>query len=143
LFFDFLSSVTYLIVWGICGLALWLGDRPLKVTATALLFFWTITPLVSHWWQGWNVPTIVVDVNALLAMTWISLRWRRLWSTVLVALSALQVLTPFVAYLTHIHRFYWQSAYNVMGWAMLLVMVVAIVLTVRARRRADEGAVRS
>lgn len=142
LFFQLLTSLVYIVVWVICGLALWLGDRPLRVTAAAFVFFWTITPLFSLWWQGWNVPMVVIDVNALLVLTLISLRWRRLWSTVLVALCFLQVLTPFLAYATHIKRFYWQSAYNVMGWVMLVVMAVAIVLTVRARRRADEGAVR-
>lgn len=140
--FDLLTSVLYCIAWGLCGLAFWLGDRPLRVTAAAFLFFWTITPLFSLWWHDWNVPMVVVDVNALLALTWISMRWRRLWSTVLVALAFLQVLTPFLAYATHIRRFYWQSAYNVMGWVMLIVMAVAIWLTVRARGRADEGAVR-
>lgn len=143
MFFDLLSSFVYLIVWGLCGLAFWLGDRPLRVTAAVFLFFWTITPLLSHWWQGWNMPGIVIDVNALLVLTWISLRWRRLWSTVLVALCFLQLLTPFLAYATHIRRFYWQSAYNVMGWAMLVVMAVAIVLTVRARGRADEEVAQS
>lgn len=139
--FEYLASVTYVLMWAICGVALWLGDQPLKVTAAVSIFFWSITPLVSHWWQGWNLPTIVVDLNATLAMTWISLRWRRLWSTVMVALSFLQVLMPFVAYPAHLHRFYWQSAYNVLGYLLLVVMVVATALTVRARRRADEGAV--
>jgi hypothetical protein len=143
LFFDLLTSLVYFVAWGLCGLAFWLGDRPLRVTAAAFLFFWTITPLFSLWWHDWNVPMVVVDVNALLALTWISMRWRRLWSTVLVALSFLQVLTPFLAYATHIRRFYWQSAYNVMGWVMLVVMAVAIWLTVRGRRRADEGVAQS
>lgn len=143
MFFQLLSSLVYIVVWMICGLALWQGDRPLRVTAIAFLFFWTISPLVSFWWLGWNVPLLIIDLNALLALTWISLRWRRLWSTVLVALTFLQFVMPFLAYATHIKRFYWQSAYAVIGWVMLLVMVVAIMLTVRARRRADEGAVRS
>lgn len=141
--FEYLASIAYVFMWAICGVAFWLGDRPLKATAAVSIFFWSITPLVSHWWQGWNLPVIVVDLNATLALAWISLRWRRLWSTVMVALSFLQVLTPFVAYPAHFHRFYWQSAYNVLGYLLLVVMVVATVLTVRARGRADEGAVRS
>jgi peptidoglycan/LPS O-acetylase OafA/YrhL len=143
LFYVLLSYAVYVIVWVICVLAFWRGDRPLKAAAVTIIFFWSITPLFSHFGRtGWNMPVTIIDTNATLVLLWISLRWRTLWSAVLVALSFLQVLAPFVALWDgHIHPFYWMSAYTVLGYVVLAVLAVATWQTTRARRRANEGSV--
>ena len=144
MFFRLLAYAVYLVAWVVCGVAFLKGDRPLKLAAVSMIFFWTLTPLVSHWSRGWNMPLTVVDTNALLLLAWISFRWRTLWSAFLVALTFLQVLTPFISVWDRsISLFVLQSAYSVLGYVTLVVMIVATWQTAHARRRADEGAIRS
>jgi hypothetical protein len=135
----------YLAALVVCGLCVWKGDQPLRWTGVVVILSWASTPLFSHWDQhGVNLPVSVIDTNTALAIIWISARWRTLWSAVLAAFTVLTVLNPFVAMADPaIHRNSWLGANNVLAIAELTIMLVALGLTLRARRRADEGAVRS
>ncbi len=140
-----LPFVTYLVALAICGVALRRGDFPLRLAALVVIIAWTLTPLVS---LGGKVrldyPMTIIDTNTALIFVWISMRWRRLWCAVLAALTIISVIIPIVYLLDRsIHKYNYYAAYDLVAWLQLVVLCVAIRLTVRARRRADEGAVRS
>ncbi len=133
----------HLIALVICGVALRKGDRPLRLAALVLIVGWTLTPLVS---LGSRVrldyPMTIIDTNTALFFVWISLRWRRLWCVVLAALTIISVIMPIVCLLDRsIHKYNYYAANNVVAGLQLVVFCVAIWLTVRARRRADEDAI--
>jgi len=137
--------VTYLIALVICGVALRTGDRPLRLTALVVIIAWTLTPLVS---LGGRVrldyPVVIIDTNTALIFIWISMRWRRLWCAVFAALTIISVIIPIVCVVDRsIHKYNYYAAYDIVAWVQLVVFCVAIWLTVRARRRADEGAIRA
>lgn len=137
--------IAYLFALLICGLAYWKGDRPLRLAAVVLIVSWALTPLVSNGSRtSLDYPVTIVDTNVALAFVWISLRWRRVWCAVLAALTIVVVLIPIVSLVDRdIHRYNHLAANNVVAVFQLIVMLAATGLTVRARRRADEGAVRS
>lgn len=135
--------VTYLIALVICGVALRTGDRPLRLAALVVIIAWTLTPLVS---LGGRVrldyPVVIIDTNTALIFIWISLRWRRLWCAVLAALMIIGVVMPIICLVDRgIHKYNYYAANNIVANLQLVVLCVAIWLTVRARRRADEDAV--
>jgi hypothetical protein len=137
--------LAYLAVLVISGVALWKGDRPLQLAAMVLIVSWALTPLVSLGSKTrLDYPVMVIDTNAALGLVWISMRWRRIWCVVLAALMIVTVIMPIVCLVDRsIHKYNYYAATNAVAWLQLLVFVVAICLTVRARRRADEGPVRS
>ncbi|USQ95920.1 hypothetical protein [Caulobacter sp. RL271] len=139
-----LDYALYVVAFTVCGVALWLGDRPLKVTAFAVMFFWGISPLTrTGAYVPWNLPLTIVDSNAFLVLTWISLRWRRVWSAMIAGLALVMVVTPFVGMADQeLDPYFKVFAYNILGYILVVELIVAIWLTVRARRQADEGAVR-
>jgi hypothetical protein len=134
--------IWYLVALAIGCLCVWQGDQPLRWTAIVVIVSWSVTPLFSHWDRhGVNVPVSVIDTNTALALGWISLRWRTLWSAVMTGLTVLMVLCPFIAAADpSIHRASWIGAGNMLAICHLLTMLTALWLTVRARRRANEGA---
>jgi hypothetical protein len=137
--------VTYLIALVICGVALRTGDRPLRLAALVVIIAWTLTPLVS---LGGRVrldyPVVIIDTNTALIFIWISLRWRRLWCAVFAALMIISVIIPIECLVDRgIHKYNYYAAYDIVAWVQLVVFCVAIWLTARARRRADENAARS
>lgn len=138
------TYVYYLAALAVCALGLWKGDRPLRLVAGVTIASWSITPLFSHWdGHSLNLPQTLTDIVAAAAYVWISLRWRRLWIVVLSAVTILIVLCPFVYALDdRVHRNSWVAANNLLAVAQLGVILTAVALTRRARRRADEGAVR-
>ena len=72
--------VGYLIALTICGLAVWKGDRPLRLTAMVLIASWAISPLISKGHRhGLDYPVTILDTNIALIFVWISMRWRRIW----------------------------------------------------------------
>lgn len=127
----------------ICGLAFWKGDRPLKLAAAAMIAAWALSSIVEYRDRnGMNYPVTIIDTNLALVLVWISTVWRRLWCAVLAAVTIVIVVIPFVAISDPgIHRYNMAAANNVMAVLQLVVMAVATWLTLRARRRADEGAV--
>jgi peptidoglycan/LPS O-acetylase OafA/YrhL len=138
LLFPYIGYLTALVV---CGLAVWKGDRPLRLTAVVLIAAWAISPLVSKGHRhGLDYPVTVLDTNIALIFVWISMRWRRIWCAVLAALTILVVLIPIVVLADPEIRIssHW-LANTIVSALQLVVMAVATVLTVRARRRADEG----
>jgi uncharacterized membrane protein len=141
-----ITFAAYLVALGVCGLAWRVGDRPLRLAAGVYLVSWVVTSLASHRFErGLDVPVTIIDTNTTLILIWISLRWRRVWSLVLASLGLLTTIAPIVR-LLHDHdvsRYVLAASENVLAICQLLVFVVAIGLTLRARRRADEGAVRS
>lgn len=139
------AYVAYLIALLVCGMAFWKGDRPLRIAAGILVASWTLSALTGHWDRyGMNYPVAIIDTNAALAFAWVSTRWRRIWAAVMAALTFISVAIPFVAMADPaIHRYNRGAANNVVAVLHLVVMAVATGLTVRARRRADEGALRS
>lgn len=140
-----ITFLVYLVALAICGVAYWVGDRPLRLAAVVYIGAWTLTTLVSHRvGNGLDTPVTFVDTNATLILTWISLRWRRLWCAVLAALGMLTTLMPFVRLLQDdVSHYVLAASLNVLAICQLLTFIVAIVLTIAARRRADERAVRS
>lgn len=143
--FQVIAYAMYLIAFAICGVAIWKGDRPLKLAAIVVIVAWTLSALSGHRDKyGMNYPITIIDTNCSLAFVWISLRWRRIWCAVLAALTIVEVIIPLVAFFDRdIHRYNQMASNNFVALLQLIVMVIAIVLTVRARRRADEGALRS
>jgi hypothetical protein len=136
--------VGYLIALAILGLAFWRGDAPLRWAAGVFVIGWMLTPAFSHVSRsGWDTPVAIIDTNAALVLIWVSMRWRRLWSVVFAALMILLVVARVVAYLDKdIVRYAYLAANNVLVTFQMLCLLVAIWLTDRARRRADEGTVR-
>lgn len=136
--------IGYLISLVICGVAMLQNDPPLRWSAGVFIIGWMLTPAVSHVGQsGWDTPVAIVDTNAALILIWVSLRWRRLWSLVFAALMILLVTARVIAYFDRsIVRYAYQASNNVIVVFQMLTLIVATVLTVRARRRADEGALR-
>ncbi|MGH1560174.1 hypothetical protein ACRAWD_26105 [Caulobacter segnis] len=65
-----LAYALYVVAFAICGVALWLGDRPLRVTAFAVMFFWGISTLTrTEGYVPWNVPLTIIDSSAFLVLT--------------------------------------------------------------------------
>lgn len=144
--FEILLPYTgYLIALVICGLAMLQDDPPLRWSAGVFIVGWMLTPAVSHLSRsGWDTPVAIVDTNAALILVWVSFRWRRLWSLAFAALMILLVLARVIAYVDRsIVRYAYQVSNNIIVVFQMLTLIAATVLTVRARRRANEGAVRS
>ncbi|MGH1560173.1 hypothetical protein ACRAWD_26100 [Caulobacter segnis] len=58
----------------------------------------------------------------------------------IAGLTLVMVVTPFVGMADpKLHPYFKVFAYNVLGYILVVELIVAIWLTVRARRRADEG----
>lgn len=139
-YFDYLLAVL------ICGVAYWKGDKPLRWTAAVFIASWTLSPAISHVNRsGWDTPVAILDTNLAMFLTWMSLRWRRLWLAMFAALMILIVTMRFAAYWdrAHIPRYAFYVSNNLVVQFQLVTLIVATWLTARARRRADEGAVRS
>ncbi|WP_454758231.1 hypothetical protein [Caulobacter segnis] len=138
---DLIAYAAYLIAVTICGLAVWKGDRPLKLVAVVLLVAWVLSTLTGKRnVYGMNYPTTVIDTNCALIFVWISLRWRRLWCAVLAALMIIEVTIPLVVFFDRDIRRYNQTlSYNVVTVLLLAVMSVALWQTFRSRTRADEA----
>lgn len=138
------AYVVYLIALAISGVAFWRGDLPLKLAAVALVVGWTLSALAGHRDRyGMNYPLTVIDTNVTLAFVWISTRWRLIWCAVLAALTAITTAIPFVGLMDPgIHFYNRAAANNVVASIQLVVLLVGTVLTLRARRRADERALR-
>lgn len=134
--------IAYLIALVICGLAYWQGDRPLRIAAVVLIVSWALSPLVSNGSRtSLDYPVTIIDTNAALIFIWISTRWRRVWCAILSALTIVVTIIPIVSLIDRgIHRYNNLAANNVVAVFQLIVMLVATGLTVRARGRADEGA---
>lgn len=139
------AYIVYVAAVAICGMAFWKGDRPLRLAAVVMIVAWVLSALTGRRDQyGMNYPVLIIDTNAALIFVWISTRWRRIWCAVLAALTIIGLLIPFMALVDRDIRGYNRSAsYNVVTLLQLAVLIAATWLTVRARRRADEGAVRS
>jgi len=138
------AYAVYLIALTVSGVAFWRGDRPLRLAAAVLVVGWTLSALAGHRDRyGMNYSLTVIDTNVALAFVWISTRWRLIWCAVLAALTIIATVIPFVALMDpDIHFYNRAAANNVVAALQLVVLLVATVLTLRARRRADEGAVR-
>lgn len=136
-----LPYVTYLMALAICGVAFWKGDRPLRLAAAVLIASWTLSPLVSKSKSSLDFPVTIVDTHAVLAFVWISMRWRRLWCAALAASTFIILLIPIVTLADrNIHKYNHMAANNIVSIFQLVLMLVAIWLTVRARSRANEVA---
>jgi hypothetical protein len=135
----------YLVALAISGVAFWRGDPPLKLAAVALVAGWTLSALAGHRDRyGMSYPMTIIDTNVTLVFVWISTRWRLIWVAVLAALTAITTAIPFVALADpEIHWYNRAAANNIVASLQLVVLLVGTVLTLRARRRVDEGAVRS
>lgn len=138
------AYAAYLTALAICGLAVWKGDRPLRLAASTLIVAWALSALTGHRDRfGMNYPVTIIDTNTALIFVWISTRWRRIWCAVLAGLTIIEVAIPFVAALDRdIHRYNQMAANNIVAVLQLVVMATAVWLTARARSRVDEGAVR-
>lgn len=143
--FQFLGSslfpyLAYLAALLVCGFAFWKGDRPWKLAAVVLILAWTLTPLVGHRnARGWSLAVAVIDTNVAILVTWISMRWRRVWIAVLAGFCILGVLTPIVFMLDHgVDWSAFAAANNVLAVGQLVVLIAGS-LSVE-RRRSDEGA---
>lgn len=141
----FVPYVSYLFALVVSGVTLWKGDRPLRLAALVLIVSWALSPLVSI---GTDVPldypVTIIDTNVALLFVWISMRWRRLWCAVLAALTIVIVIIPIVSVVDpQIHQYNRLAANNIAAWLQLVVFCVAVWLTVRARRRANEDAIRA
>ncbi len=137
--------VTYLISLVVFGVAFWKGDRPLKLAALLLFAGWTLTPIVHKSDKLiLDYPVLTIDTNTALALVWVSLRWRRVWCAVLAALTILIVIVQLeYVFDRGIHLYNRYAANNILSNLQLVVVAVATWYAVRARRRADEGAVRA
>ncbi|HWU78624.1 MAG TPA: hypothetical protein VN158_00970 [Caulobacter sp.] len=137
--------VFYLVALAVCALAYWKGDRTLRLTAVVFIVSWALTPMVVHLdRRGLNLPVAVIDITTAAVFVWISMRSRRVWGAVLSALAIIPIAIRFVAAADPaVHNDSRAASNNVVVLLQLLVMVIATRLAVRARRRADEGAVRS
>lgn len=136
--------VVYLVALVVCGLAYWKGDRVLRLMAVVLIASWTLTPMVMHLdRRGLNLPVAIIDIVTTAIFIWISMWSRRLWCAVLSALAIILIAIRFVASLDpSIDNYSRAASNNVVTILQLVVMAAATGLAVRARRRADEGAVR-
>lgn len=135
----------YLVALAVCGLAYWKGDRVLRLTAVVLVISWTLTPMVVHLDRhGLNLPVAVIDILTTAIFLWISLWSRRLWCAVLSAQSIILIVIRFVASVDpSIDNYSRAASNNTVVILQLLVMATATGLAARARRRANEGALRS
>ena len=135
----------YLMALCLCGLAIWKGDRPLRLAAAGLVIGWTLSALAGHRDKfGMNYPVAVIDTNCALFFIWISTRWRRLWCAVLAALTIIGIVIPFAAFVDRdIHRYNQLAANNIVAGLQLAVIALAVVLAARSRRSGGEGALRS
>jgi hypothetical protein len=140
-----MAYIVYLVAIVVCGVAFWKGDRPLRLAAAVLIVAWALSALMGRRDRfGMNYPISIIDTNVALIFVWISMRWRRLWCAVLAALTIVGLLIPFMALIDrNIQSNSRAASYNVVTILQLVVLITATWLTVRARRRADEGAVRS
>ncbi|MET3664121.1 hypothetical protein [Caulobacter sp. 1776] len=137
-----LPFTSYLCALATCCLAVLKGDRSLRLAAAALLVAWALSPLISKGHRnGLDYPVTILDTHLTLILIWISMRWRRIWCAVLAALTMIVVIIPIVAtFDREIHIYNHAVSNNIVSDLQLVVVLVAVWLTVRARRRADEGA---
>jgi hypothetical protein len=135
-----LPYVLYLVALAICGTAIWKGDAPLRWSAGAFIIGWMLTPAVSNLSRGdWDMPVAVIDTNVALLVVWVSLRWRRLWAAVLGALMLLPVMARIIAVVDpDVRRYGFLAANNVLVLCQMAVLIVAVWVTLRDRRRANE-----
>jgi len=140
-----MAYIFYLVAIVVCGVAFWKGDRPLRLAAVVMIVAWALSALMGRRDKyGMNYPISIIDTNVALIFVWISMRWRRLWCAVLAALTIVGLLIPFMALIDrNIQGNSRAASYNVVTIFQLVVLIAATWLTVRARRRVDEGAVRS
>lgn len=134
-----LPYIAYLVAMVICGIAVWLGDQPLKLAAAVLGVAWAFTPIFMGSHRGvLNYPITIIDTATALILVWISMRWRRLWCAILAGFTILVAAIPFVHLLDpDIHRYNRFAANNIVSNFQLVVIAVATWLVSRDRRRAD------
>ncbi len=145
---DYLITFSvYLTALAICGAAVRFGDRPLRLTAIVYMAGWILTTLLAHRVRLGllDVPVTVIDLGTSLTLVWISLRWRRLWCAALAGEALVTTLIPIVSlfYANSVSRYARMAASNMVAIVQLVTLVVAIVVTLRARRQGEEDAVRA
>ncbi|MBO9545201.1 hypothetical protein [Caulobacter sp.] len=129
----------YLLAMAICVLAVWKGDRPLRLAAAILFVSWMLSALPrGRDMNGMNYPITVIDATCCVAFVWISVRWRKIWCAVLAALMIIETSIPFVTFFSgDIRRYNQIASHNIVTVMPLAVLVVAIWLAVRDRKRID------
>lgn len=76
----------------VCGLAMWRGDRSARWIGAAFLADWLGSLLVHRQQvQSADYGVLAIDIAALAAFIWISMRTRRLWTIVASAFMAIIV----------------------------------------------------
>lgn len=139
LLLELFAYVVHLLATTICGLAVWKGDKPLRLAGAVLIGAWLMSALVGpRDVHGMSYPITAIDLSCVVAFVWISLRWRRLWCAVLAALMIIETIIPFVVFFDRdIHRYNQFVSHNIVTVLPLVVLAVAIWLTLRDQKRAD------
>lgn len=76
----------------VCGFAMWRGDRSARWIGAAFLADWLGSLLVHRQQvQSADYGVLAIDIAALAAFIWISMRTRRLWTIVASAFMAIIV----------------------------------------------------
>lgn len=77
------SLISLLIAILVCGLAMWRGDQPARWTGAVFLASWLGSLLVNSG-DAYNADygILAIDVLALGAFVWISIRSRRIWTVI-------------------------------------------------------------
>lgn len=76
----------------VCGLAMWRGDRSARWIGAAFLADWLGSLLVHRQQvQSADYGVLAIDIAALAAFIWISMRTRRLWTIIASAFMAIIV----------------------------------------------------
>jgi hypothetical protein len=137
-----LAYGAYLLMVLTCGVAIWRGDRPLRLAGAVLLVAWVLSAAFYYDHLPGYLEMIVDGITTLIFI-WISMRWRRIWCAVMVALMLLNMATRLATRIDPgVHLSSAIAAGNILAILQVAAMAVAIWLTLRAGRRADEGVLR-
>lgn len=89
---QFHTLISLIIAVLVCGLAMWLGDRPARWNGAAFLAGWLGSLLVNrHDAYNADYGILAVDALTLAVFIWISVRTRRIWTIIASAFLAIIV----------------------------------------------------
>jgi hypothetical protein len=114
-----------------CVIAFWRGGRAERLGAILAAAGWIVTPFVeirTSWYQP-QVGIFAVDVFMLLALTALTLRYRRAWTVCASAFQALMVLTHigFLVNPTGLYRAYYFANFSI-GFLVLGAIVGGVLI---------------
>jgi hypothetical protein len=131
------SQITALLALGVCGLAVWKGDRPERLGGLAAAITWVASAAAQDWPRadGPEYGIMAVDLAYLVFSLWLGLSSGRLWALCVAAFQLLIVLTHVATIIDlRIGQFGFFSAYFIWSYLIIVALGVGTLQAMRRRR---------